>query len=146
VLEVAFRAGSDPAYTAENKREYADRVDYQLLDGEPVARRARQVALAAYHALGCRDVARVDLRCDAAGEPCFLEVNPLPGLTPDYSDLCLIANGAKIEYRSLIGDILSGAIKRWREKNDGTREAADGGSATPAPPDLAAAPPPQATN
>ena len=46
-------------------------------------------------------------------------MNPLPGLTPDYSDLCLIANGAKIEYRALIGEILSGAIKRWREKDSG---------------------------
>jgi D-alanine-D-alanine ligase len=52
-----------------------------------------------------------------------IEVNPLPGLTPDYSDLCLIAKGAKIEYRTLIGDILSCAIKRWRERQEGTREA-----------------------
>ncbi len=49
----------------------------------------------------------------------MIEVNPLPGLTPDYSDLCLISNGAKIEYRALIGEILSGAIKRWREKEEG---------------------------
>ena len=38
----------------------------------------------------------------------------LPGLTPDYSDLCLIANRARIDYRTLIGEILSGAIKRWQ--------------------------------
>jgi D-alanine-D-alanine ligase len=37
-------------------------------------------------------------------------------LTPDYSDLCLIANGAKIDYRTLIGEIMSGAIKRWQGK------------------------------
>ena len=43
-------------------------------------------------------------------------MNPLPGLTPDYSDLCLIANGAKIDYRTLIGEILSGAIKRWQSR------------------------------
>ena len=44
---------------------------------------------------------------------------------PDYSDLCLIANGAGMDYRTLIGDILSGAIKRWREKQgDVTREEA----------------------
>jgi len=45
-----------------------------------------------------------------------LEVNPLPGLTPDYSDLCLIANGAKIAYPTLIGQILSGAVKRWQSR------------------------------
>ncbi len=113
VLEVAFRAGSDPAYTAENKREYADRVDYWLLDGEPVARRARQVALAAYHALGCRDVARVDLRCDAAGEPCFLEVNPLPGLHPTYSDLPILAGRMGTPYAELIGQVVEAAARRW---------------------------------
>jgi D-alanine-D-alanine ligase len=113
VLEVCFRAGSDPAYTAENKREYADRVDYWLLDGEPVARRARQVALAAYHALGCRDVARVDLRCDAAGEPCFLEVNPLPGLHPTYSDLPILAGRVGTPYAELIGQVVEAAARRW---------------------------------
>jgi D-alanine-D-alanine ligase len=75
--------------------------------------------------LGCRDVARVDLRLAPDGTIHVIEVNPLPGLTPDYSDLCLIANGAKIDYRSLIGDILSGAIKRWREKQEGPREPAE---------------------
>jgi D-alanine-D-alanine ligase len=113
VLEVSFRAGADPAYTAENKREYKDRVDYRLLDGEPFARRARQVALAAYHALGCRDVARVDLRCDAAGEPCFLEVNPLPGLHPTYSDLPILAERMGTPYAELIGQVVEAAARRW---------------------------------
>jgi hypothetical protein len=45
-----------------------------------------------------------------------IEVNPLPGLTPDYSDLCLVANGARIDYRTLIGEILSGAVKRWQSQ------------------------------
>ena len=45
-------------------------------------------------------------------------MNPLPGLTPDYSDLCLIANGAETDYRTLIGEILSGAIKRWQSRQN----------------------------
>ena len=80
--------------------------------------------------LGCRDVARVDLRLAADGRAYVIEVNPLPGLTPDFSDLCLIANGAKIDYRTLIGEILSGAIKRWRERQEGAREGGDGGVGT----------------
>ena len=51
----------------------------------------------------------------------MLEVNPLPGLTPDYSDLVLIAKAAGIDYRTLIGEILAGGLKRLREKR---REAA----------------------
>ena len=72
--------------------------------------------------LGCRDVARIDIRMRPEGQVYVIEVNPLPGLTPDYSDLCLISNGAKIDYRTLIGEILIGAIKRWREKEEAGKE------------------------
>jgi D-alanine-D-alanine ligase len=113
IMEVTFRAGNDAAYTADNKREFETRVEYQLLDGEPLAQRAREMALAAYAALGCRDVARVDLRCDAAGEPCFLEVNPLPGLHPTYSDLPIMAGRAGLTYAELLGRIVDAAARRW---------------------------------
>ena len=75
-----------------------------------------RIARETFVALDCRDVARVDLRMDEAGEIYVLEVNPLPGLTPGYSDLCLIANAAGIDYRMLIGEILAGGLKRMREK------------------------------
>jgi D-alanine-D-alanine ligase len=112
-MEVAFREGADPAYTALNKKDYATWMDYWLLDGEPFAVRARQVALAAYKSLGCRDLARVDLRCDASGEPNFLEVNPLPGLHPTYSDLPLLAGRAGISYEELLGQVVEASGRRW---------------------------------
>jgi D-alanine-D-alanine ligase len=74
-------------------------------------------------ALGCRDVARVDLRLAPDGRVYVIEVNPLPGLTPDFSDLCLIANGAGVDYRTLIGEILSGGIKRWHARQRGVSAA-----------------------
>jgi D-alanine-D-alanine ligase len=113
VLEVSFRAGGDTAYTALNKRDYKTWVEYQLLDGEPLAQRARALALAAYAALECRDLARVDLRCDAAGELCFLEINPLPGLHPTYSDLPILADRSGISYLSLLGQIVEASARRW---------------------------------
>jgi D-alanine-D-alanine ligase len=79
-------------------------------------RSMERIARETFVALDCRDVARVDLRMDDTGEIYVLEVNPLPGLTPGYSDLCLIANAANIDYRSLIGEILAGGLKRLREK------------------------------
>jgi D-alanine-D-alanine ligase len=69
-----------------------------------------------FAALGCRDVARIDFRIDAEGRIFFIECNPLPGLTPGWSDLVLIAQAAGIEYRALIGDILSNAIRRYQER------------------------------
>ena len=83
-----------------------------MLDGEPLGQRARELALASYHALGCRDLARVDLRCDAAGEPCFLEVNPLPGLHPTYSDLPILANLSGIPYPDLLGQSIEATARR----------------------------------
>ncbi|MBK7977163.1 MAG: hypothetical protein IPK07_29155 [Deltaproteobacteria bacterium] len=79
--------------------------------------------MASFHALGCRDVARVDLRLDAEGRVNFVELNPLPGLSPGWSDLCLIAASANLDYRALIGRILAPAIRRFRANAAGARTA-----------------------
>jgi len=113
-MEVTFVHGSDREfYTALNKGEFEQRVDYALLDGEPLAARAREIALAAYAALGCRDAGRVDLRCAADGEPCFLEINPLPGLHPTRSDLPIMCALGGVEYLHLVGEIVDAAARRW---------------------------------
>jgi D-alanine-D-alanine ligase len=112
-MEVGFGRGSDrDFYTALNKDEYEARVSYRLLDGEPLAVRGREIALAVYAALECRDAARVDLRCDAAGEPCFLEVNPLPGMHPVRSDLPIMCRLGGIDFQTLVGRIVDAAARR----------------------------------
>jgi D-alanine-D-alanine ligase len=142
-MEVVFLSASErPVYDYACKQDWQKHVRYEVpaaLTREEL-RAVERTSRSTFMALGCRDVARVDLRLAPDGTVYVIEVNPLPGLTPDYSDLCLIANGAKIAYRTLIGDILSGAIKRWREKQEGLREA-------PVAPELGASPsPPLATN
>lgn len=77
--------------------------------------RIKKVVRDTFTALGCRDVARVDLRMASDGTVHVIEVNPLPGLTPSFSDLCVIAARAGMDHRMLIGEILSGCIKRHRE-------------------------------
>lgn len=112
VMEVVFRDGTDPEYTALNKAEWETRMEYRLLNGDALGTRAREVALAAYRALSCRDAARIDLRCDASGEPCFLETNPLPGLHPIRSDLPILSRLAGISYPELMGRIVEAAARR----------------------------------
>jgi D-alanine-D-alanine ligase len=132
VLEIAFREGTDGDYTALNKADFEARVDYRLLDGEPLAERAREVALAAWRALSCRDAARIDLRCDAAGEPCFLEANPLPGLNPRTSDLPIMARLAGLEYADLLGEIVAAAAERYGLSGRRRGRSAGGAQTRPA--------------
>jgi D-alanine--D-alanine ligase len=116
-MEVVFLSQADrPVYDYECKQYWQRHVRYECPANltRDELRAVERACRTTFIALGCRDVARVDLRLTSEGRVYVLEVNPLPGLTPDYSDLCLIANGAKIDYRTLIAEILSGAIKRWQ--------------------------------
>jgi D-alanine-D-alanine ligase len=73
-------------------------------------------ALAAFHALGCRDWARVDLRLNADGTPCVLEINPLPGVLPDpEQNSCFpkAARAAGLSYDAMIRAVLDAALERY---------------------------------
>jgi D-alanine-D-alanine ligase len=81
--------------------------------------------LAAYHALGCRDWARVDVRLDGAGVPNLIEVNPLPGILPkpeDNSCLPKAARAAGIGYDELIQSCLRHAAARQGVALEGRRK------------------------
>lgn len=126
-MEIVFtRPTEHPVYSFEHKLAFTDEVKY-VCPAEVDARLLREieeVARDAFIALGCRDVARIDVRCDAKGKVNFIECNPLPGLTPDWSDLCMIAKAAGMTYRELIGEILAPAIRRHHEskrRHTGTR-------------------------
>ncbi|MFW8595257.1 D-alanine--D-alanine ligase family protein [Cribrihabitans neustonicus] len=114
VMEILLRDTAEAEiYSFRNKEQWETRVSYRLAD-DPEARAAGAAALAAYHALGCRDAARIDLRSDAAGTPHFLEVNTLPGLHPSHSDLPILSAKAGLDYHGLITGILDAAIRRCR--------------------------------
>ncbi len=112
-LEVTMRAGADEGtYSYRNKANWRELVEYRLLATGPLRRDVEDVALAAWRCLGCRDAGRVDVRLDGAGRPQMLEVNPLAGLTPDHSDLPIMAALSGMDYRTLIGEILRCTIER----------------------------------
>ena len=73
-----------------------------------------RAAIAACRALGCVDVVRVDIRLGTDGVPYVLEVNPLPGLSPGYSDLCRQAEKGGWSYEALVNGILEAALARNR--------------------------------
>ncbi len=119
-MEIVFLDTADPTpiYSFEMKQDWNDKIRYEVPARltERELDRLEKAARECFAALGCRDVARVDFRMDADGRIYFIESNPLPGLTPGWSDLVLIAQAAGIEYRALIGEILSFAIRRHQER------------------------------
>ena len=101
---------SAATYGFATKKDYAA-VRYRLAEDDE-GRAAGEVALAAWRVLGCRDGGRVDLRSDAAGQPMFLEVNPLAGLHPVDSDLVILARLAGRDHAWLIDRIMAEACTR----------------------------------
>jgi D-alanine-D-alanine ligase len=77
-----------------------------------VVRLAEDICLAAWRLLGCRDGGRLDLRCDEAGNPQLMELNPLAGLHPEHSDLPIICNMIGLPYDQLIREIVESASAR----------------------------------
>jgi D-alanine-D-alanine ligase len=71
-----------------------------------LAQKLQDLAIRGHQALGALDVSRLDIRLDAAGEPRLIEINSLPGLSPGFSDLCVIAQAEGITYQELILEIL----------------------------------------
>lgn len=128
-MEIVFTDKSDktPIYKFEDKLEENDRIRYEVpakLESAQLER-LKTAARSAFMTLGCRDVARIDFRMDEAGRIYFIECNPLPGLTPGWSDLVLIAQGDGMDYRTLIGEILSGAIRRYKERGARRRDRSE---------------------
>jgi D-alanine-D-alanine ligase len=65
-----------------------------------------------FNILGCKDFARIDFRLSNDGKLYFIEINPLPGLAPGYSDFPMIAEFNGVEYGKLVRGILGSALKR----------------------------------
>jgi len=73
------------------------------------AKRCQQIALKAFHALGCQAFARIDLRVNPQGKIFVLEVNTLPGLTPTS----LLPDAARYEgmsFESLITKMITSSL------------------------------------
>ena len=101
-------------YSYVNKEYCEELVEYRLVlpGNDRQVREAEKLALACWRALGCRDGGRVDLRCDAEGTPCFLEVNPLAGLHPSIPICRSSATSCRHSYVELIDQILASASTR----------------------------------
>ncbi len=138
-IELHLRSAAEPqVYSYENKENCEELVEYRLVDAaaDATVREAEAIALQAWRVLGCRDAGRIDIRCDARGNPQFVEVNPLAGLHPEHSDLPIICSRIGMSYQVLIEKIMASARRRMTSPRsqavsgkiiDSQRQAAAGG-------------------
>ena len=65
-----------------------------------------------FKVLGCRDIARADFKLDKQGRVHFLEINPLPGLSPFYSVYPEQAQKAGYRPEEIIKKLIEFALSR----------------------------------
>ena len=108
-------------YAASEGGVYTNRIKVELVDdfryvcpadlSLELVTQLNLLAASVFRVTGCRDVARVDFRL-SGDQPYILEVNPLPGLNPGYSDLCIQAHALGWSYSTLIRTIVDLAAER----------------------------------
>jgi D-alanine-D-alanine ligase len=90
--------------------------------GDEVEARIRDVAVAAYRVMGCRDYARIDMRVDDKGQPFILEVNPNPDLA-DGSAYMMCAEQSGRSYAQTLLEITKMALSRGHVPEEPAEEA-----------------------
>lgn len=129
LMEIVNKAnpGADVFYSLETKRNWRDLVEYS---SPPKLNRIceshiKYRAVAAFKEFGCRDIARIDFRVSEKRNKIFmLEVNPLPGLSPEYADLVIMSRAQGLDYETLVMSILKHAFSRYKTVKGGmSREA-----------------------
>lgn len=106
-------------YSYQVKKNYKEYISYECparLDDKTQANMVR-IAKRIYEVLNCRDFSRIDFRMSQDGGIYFIEINPLPGLAPGYSDYPMIAGFNGVEYDTLVRQILLSALKRYGLNN-----------------------------
>ncbi len=100
-----------PVYSYSVKKDWEKYVSYRIAD-DPAAMECVEAAVKIWKILKGKDAGRIDFRLDSQGRANLIEVNPLAGLNPVYSDLPILARLKGIEYKDIIAEIMDSAIQR----------------------------------
>ncbi len=114
-IDTAGKGGSDRLYTGYIKSVTPLDINYLCPAQIPseLKQELSRLAVRAFEAIGGLDVARVDFRLDGEGRPYLLEINTLPGLNPEISDIVIQARAEGVPYNTLILEILHQAMRRY---------------------------------
>lgn len=116
-MEIIYKRptqGDYHVYSYGVKRNFRQFVEYRCPAGLTPEQDAemKNAARTVFDALSCRDLARADFRMDGQGRIYFIEINPLPGFAPGYSDYPMLAQFNGMEYGELVGAVLDAALAR----------------------------------
>ncbi|HPE16394.1 MAG TPA: ATP-grasp domain-containing protein [Oscillospiraceae bacterium] len=116
-MEIIYRRPTQGAYHVYSypvKQNYRQYVDYACPASLSDAQRGemKNTARRVFQVLGCRDFARADFRLAEDGRLYFIEINPLPGLAPHYSDYPMLAEFCGVSHGDLVRAVLSAALAR----------------------------------
>lgn len=117
ILEIDFSslpAGIPKIYSFEVKYQWEDRTNYYIPArlSDELKEKVQKVAKKAFRVMELRDYARIDMRIED-GVPYVIEINSLPGLNPEYSDIVKMIEYKGKTYEDLVLKIVELARKRY---------------------------------
>ena len=122
--ELSFGEDGPKIYTHEDKMRTSGREIGAICPAdlpEELTRRAQEIAVRSFNALGCYDCARVDMRLDEKGHLYILEINSLPSLG-EHGSYTAAAEVMGMDFTALTNRLVEVASARY--------------FGTPAPPQL----------
>ena len=101
-------------YSYNVKQDYKKLIRYECPPNLDKSIEEEMIATAKkiFKVLHCHDFSRIDFRLNEEGKPYFIEINPLPGLAPGYSDFPMLAEFCGMDYVTLVRNILNNALHR----------------------------------
>ncbi len=126
IMEIDFSSLPDHLetfYSYRVKQFHGDETNY--ICPAKISRREEKVvsefSMRVFQVLDLKDYCRIDLKIDDEGKIYFLEVNSLPLLVPDYSDIVKMAEARGWSYEDLINRIVASAIRRYGIRKENGR-------------------------
>lgn len=114
-VELHFGDHGPAIYTYEDKTGRSGRLITPVCPapiGDALQKKAQEIAVAAFRALGCADCARVDMRLDKDGQLYILEINSLPSLGEHGSYLVGAAH-VGLDFTKFINRLVEVASARY---------------------------------
>jgi D-alanine-D-alanine ligase len=116
-MEIVYLDRKNPfnIYSYNVKQNYKELIKYECPAkiSPETEREIMDTARKIFDALSCKDFSRIDFRLSPDGLLYFIEINPLPGLAPGYSDFPMLAEFSGVPYAKLVRSIMNSALKRY---------------------------------